>query len=108
VIGWTSEGYPPSISKYDEATQTWTLADDYLHFIDALNILRRAADFKDINSTDHLLIYGYLYDAGSITAAIQITPHNSHFLPIALDEVIASSNQTIDALVQRAARLNDN
>ena len=111
VDGWTVGDHPPSINKYEEETQTWTFAliefaENYLYFIDVLNTLRRITDFKDINSTDHLLIYGYLYDARSITAAIQITPQNSRFLPTAPDEVIASANQTMDALLQRAGELN--
>jgi hypothetical protein len=112
VDGWTANVYPPSINRYEEETETWTLAliefaENYLYFIDALNTLRRIADFKDIDSTDHLLIYGYLYDGGSVTAAMQITPHNSRLLSAAPEEVIASANQTMDALLQRAGELND-
>lgn len=86
IDGWSRHPRSPAWNHYDAATQTWSLA--VLEFaesrewvIGALNVLRRIADFKDLPGTDHLLIYEYLFEQGSVVAAVELAPGKSRILP---------------------------
>lgn len=79
--------YPPIINHYDEQTQTWTLAvpefsENYGNFIVALNTLRQIAWFKNIDSSDYILIFRFFFGDGTEApdAVMKITPNSSEFV----------------------------
>ncbi|MFV3303866.1 hypothetical protein ACNFBT_01125 [Pseudomonas sp. NY15181] len=86
VAGWSRHLRSPAWNHYDDTTQTWSLAvlefaESREWIIGALNVLRRIADFKDLPGTDHLLIYEYLFEQGSVVAAVELAPGQSRILP---------------------------
>jgi hypothetical protein len=108
VSVWTSKrDYPLSTNTYDEETQTWTLAilefsENYGDFIRMMTCLRRIADFKDIDTVDHLLIYGYIYEDCEVAAAIEITLGASRILTGAPSaSLISEANAVMDDLLTR-------
>ncbi|WP_152225567.1 hypothetical protein [Pseudomonas sp. SCB32] len=97
IDGWSRHLRSPARNHYDETTGIWTLA--VLEFaesrewvIGALNVLRRIADFTDPPGVGHLLIYEYLFEQGSVVAAVELVPGQSRILLGELPE-----NLTVEA-----------
>lgn len=112
--GWTQPRQAASaLNTYDEASQTWTVAllefdENYTQFVVALAIFSGLAAFKDIDSTDFLLIYGFLYDGGDVTAAMAITRGSARIAPSSPPaEWVSRADETLNAMLQRLSDAPD-
>ena len=104
---WLAKVHPAfDVAHYDDATQTWTLAlpefaENVVLYANALAVFRQLADFKDIASTDFLLIFGYFY-SDHVTAALEITQGAARILPgDAPDEWVDQAGQAVQAVVSK-------
>lgn len=84
---WSRHSRSPLANHYDDASQTWCLAvleftesNDWI--IGATNVVRRIAEFKDLPSTDYLLMYEYLFGEGAVVVAVEITEGRSRILNV--------------------------
>jgi len=84
VSAWSGDIYAgPAASRYDPATQTWTLviagcSENYREFIEILSILRGVAVYKDLPGEDFILIYPYFW-SGAPEAYLVLAQGTSRF-----------------------------
>lgn len=85
VGAWIDELMHPTC-RYDDTTQTWTLAvldfsESYEDVTAAIAAFRAIARFKDLpGDGDGMLIYGYMYEHGYVVTALGIERGVCRFL----------------------------
>jgi hypothetical protein len=103
-------GFPmPFRNHYDDATQTWTLgvldfSENYDDYITAATIFRQASKHKNVAGNDGLLVYGYLFENGAVTLALDVGMGTSRFLSeTEAIAFVAEANGVMESLVAEGA-----